>query len=126
MIAYGVELLQSASEDDRLWGARVLDSLCLFDKELLSSRLSIKNLIGMIGLRGTDKIENKDRATRIVAHLASDLHITHFPGTLQCIYSLLECCKQYGEPLVIRPLENPEQGLSMGHWKHPSIKMIST
>lgn len=62
LITYGIELLQSASGDDHLWGARVLDQL--FDKdqsvrqELLSSRISIQNLIGMIAptRRGTDNI----------------------------------------------------------------------
>ncbi|KAF8713906.1 hypothetical protein HU200_027886 [Digitaria exilis] len=104
LITYGVGLLQSASEDDHLWGARLLDKL--FDKddvsvreELLPSRQSIQNLIGMIG---TDKIEDSERAARIVAHLASDLHMTQFPGTLQCICYLLErsSCEQYFEPQV--------------------------
>nr|CAB3451760.1 unnamed protein product [Digitaria exilis] len=100
LIAYGVELLQSASEDDHLWGARVLD--LVYDKDesvvvtqnLLFSRLSIMNLITMIGLRGKDNTEKRERAARIVAHLASNLSITHFPGTLQCICSLLESSKQ--------------------------------
>ncbi|XP_072147828.1 uncharacterized protein [Setaria viridis] len=105
LIAYGVEKLQSASgDDDHLWGARVLDQLFSEDKsvrqKLLSSRISVQNLIGMIGLRGTaDNVENRERAARIVAHLASDLNIAHFPGTLQCICSLLESCnKQSCEP----------------------------
>ncbi|CAL5091936.1 unnamed protein product [Urochloa decumbens] len=110
LIKYGAGLLQSASgdDDDHLWGARILDKL--FDKdasvrqELLSSRSSIQNLIGMIGRRGTaDNIENRERAARILAHLASDLHITHFPGTLQCICSLLESCNQFSEPQLTCP-----------------------
>nr|CAB3455535.1 unnamed protein product [Digitaria exilis] len=101
LIAYGVEFLQSASGDDRLWGARVLDLDLVYGKDksvvtqnLLFSRLSIMNLIGMIGLRGKDDTEKRERAARIVAHLASDLSIKHFPGTLQCICSLLESSKQ--------------------------------
>lgn len=113
LITYGIELLQSASGDDHLWGARVLDQL--FDKdqsvrqELLSSRISIQNLIGMIAptRRGTDNIEKRERAARIVAHLATGLHITHFPGILvQCICSLLESCKQFSEPQVTTLSEN--------------------
>lgn len=112
LIIYSVGLLQSASADDHLWGARVLDRL--FDKdvsvrqELLPSRPSIQNLIRMIN---TDNIENSERAARILAHLASDLHISQFPGTLQCICYLPErsSCKQYFETQVTRQSENPEQ-----------------
>ncbi|RCV10124.1 hypothetical protein SETIT_2G087100v2 [Setaria italica] len=109
LIAYGVEKLQSASGDDHLWGARVLDQLFSKDKsvrqKLLSSRISVQNLIGMIGLRGTaDNVENRERAARIVAHLASDLNIAHFPGTLQCICSLLESCNKQS----CEPQEEPE------------------
>ncbi|CAO1939354.1 unnamed protein product [Urochloa humidicola] len=117
LIKYGAGLLQSASgDDDHLWGARVLDKF--FDKdasvrqELLSSRSSIQNLIGMIGRRGTaDNIENSERASRILAHLASDLHITHFPGTLQCICSLLESCNKFCEPQLTCPSseKNPDE-----------------
>uniref|UniRef100_K4A2E5 Uncharacterized protein n=1 Tax=Setaria italica TaxID=4555 RepID=K4A2E5_SETIT len=99
LIAYGVEKLESAFGDDHLWGARVLDQLFSKDKsvrqELLSSRSCIQNLIGMIGRRGTaDNVENRERAARILAHLASDLNIAHFPGTLQRICSLLESCNK--------------------------------
>lgn len=115
LITYGVEKLQSASgDDDHLWGARVLDQLFCKDKsvrqKLLSSRISVQNLIGMIGLRGTaDNVENRERAARIVAHLASDLNIAHFPDTLQCICSLLESCnKQSCESQATGPSEEPE------------------
>nr|XP_034578678.1 uncharacterized protein LOC117842366 isoform X3 [Setaria viridis] len=87
LITYGVGLLQSASrDDDHLWGARLLDKL--FDtkdiisvrQEILSSRSSIQNLIGMIGRSSTaGNIENRERAARILAHLASDLDVAHFP-----------------------------------------------
>jgi hypothetical protein len=106
LITYALGLLQSAAsgDDDHLWGARVLDKLLCDYKDasvrqqLLSSRVAIKNLIRMIGRRGAaDEIETRERAARILAHLASDLQITHFPGTLQCICSLLESCKQYSD-----------------------------
>ncbi|WVZ61602.1 hypothetical protein U9M48_011454 [Paspalum notatum var. saurae] len=94
LITYGVGLLQSSASsttaggDDHLWGARVLSKLSddkgavsVVRQKLLSSKLSIQNLIGMIGRRGTgdDDMEKRERAATIVAHLASDLHITHFP-----------------------------------------------
>nr|TKW30170.1 hypothetical protein SEVIR_2G017401v2 [Setaria viridis] len=115
LITYAVGLLQSASgDDDHLWGARLLDKL--FDtkdislrQELLSSRSSIQNLISMIGRSGTPgNIENRERATRILAHLASDLHVAHFPGTLQCICSLLESCNQFCEACP-SPEKNPDE-----------------
>ncbi|CAL5077790.1 unnamed protein product [Urochloa decumbens] len=125
-ITYGVELLQSASGDDHLWGARLLDKLVRKDKtvrqELLSSRSSIQTLIGMIGLRGTDNIENRERAARIVAHLASDLNITHFPGTVQCICSLLESCRQYCERQVTCPSENSDN-LTNRYFRKKRINM---
>ena len=110
LITYGIGLLRSASGDDHLWGARVLDQFFANNisvrQELLSSRLYIQNLIRMIGWRGTgDNIESRERAARIFAHVASDLHATHFPGTLQCICSLLESC----EPKVACPSENPDE-----------------
>lgn len=120
LITYAIGLLQSASgDDDYLWGARVLDKL--FDdtdasirRQLLSSRISIQNLIGMIGRRGAahDIIESRERAARIVAHLATSINITHFPGIVQCICSLLER-SNYCEPQVTtcRPSENPQNRL---------------
>lgn len=129
LITYGVGLLQSPSGDDHLWGARVLDKL--FDKdtsvkqELLSSRISIQNLIGMIGWRGTDdNIENREGAARIVAHVASDLHTTHFTGTIQNICSLLESCsKQSCEPqITCQSGNNPgEQRLADKKDQHGSL-----
>ncbi|XP_066393041.1 uncharacterized protein [Miscanthus floridulus] len=119
-ITYGVELLQSASgDDDHRWGARILDKLISgkdksVRQELLSSRLSIQNLMGMIGRRrgaADGDMENRERATTIVAHLASDLHITSFPGTLQCICSLLESTSSCDcEPkLHACPSGNPDE-----------------
>uniref|UniRef100_K4A232 Uncharacterized protein n=1 Tax=Setaria italica TaxID=4555 RepID=K4A232_SETIT len=76
-------------------------------------QISIQNLIAMIGRRGVahDIIESRERAARIVAHLATSINITHFPSIVQCICSLLERsnCKQYCEPQVTTcPSENPQ------------------
>lgn len=99
--------------------------ICSVRRELLSSRVSVQNLISMIGQRGgTDYIETRERSARIVAYLASDFSITHFPGTLQCICSLLESWKQFCEPQVTCcPLENPdEQRLSDKNDQHESLE----
>jgi uncharacterized protein (UPF0147 family) len=112
-------LLQSASgeEDDHLWGARLLDKLICNNnnkdiisvrQELLSTSTSsrssiIQNLVGMICQADDSITEKRERAARILAHLASDLNITHFPGTLQCICYLLESCNQFSEPQVTCP-----------------------
>lgn len=104
-VTYGVQLLQSASaaggDYDHGWGARMLDKLISgkdksVRKKLLSSRLSILNLMDMIigrclvGEAPAGDMENRERAATIIAHLASHLHLTSFPGILQCICSLLE------------------------------------
>jgi hypothetical protein len=138
LITYGVESLRSASGDDHLWGARVLDQLLDKDtdvirEKLLSSRLSVQNLIGMViagrgrtddddiekraqnnllcvvrRCRTNDDIEKRERAARILARLANDLNITQFPGTVECICCLLERLnKQFCDSLVVTcPSEN--------------------
>jgi hypothetical protein len=95
LVTYAVGLLESASLDDRLSGARVLDTFIeqgiAVRQELLASRKSIENLIAMTASTSTaHNSETRERAARIVAHLASDILITQFPGALQCPCSLLE------------------------------------
>ncbi|XP_047067769.1 uncharacterized protein LOC124675735 [Lolium rigidum] len=86
LITYAVVLLESASLDDRLSGARVLDTFVeqgiLVRKELLSSRQSVQNLMGMIDSRGVTAHDSeiRERAGRIVAHIAGDLLTTQFPA----------------------------------------------
>jgi hypothetical protein len=122
LVTYAVGLLQSASEDDYLLGARVLDKL--FDKDasvrqqLLSSMISIRNLIGMINRRGTSA-DSRNCAARILAHLASDLHVSHLPGILPCICSLLESCKKFYETQFTCLSENPQQRLQETYQHRP-------
>jgi hypothetical protein len=107
LITFAVGLLQSAPEDlAHLWAARILDKLCdnkdaitTVRQELqLSSRATVQNLIGMIGWRGAyGDTEGRDRAASILAHVAMDLYIAHFTGTLECICSLLESFNQVCE-----------------------------
>lgn len=125
-VTYGVQLLQSASaagEDyDHGWGARMLDKLISgkdksVRKKLLSSRLSILNLMDMIigrclvgdgdGEAPAGDMENRERAATIIAHLASLLHLTSFPGILQCICSLLESTSSCVPESHARPSGNP-------------------
>ncbi|CAD6221647.1 unnamed protein product [Miscanthus lutarioriparius] len=118
-VLYWVTLESASGDDDHRWGARILDKLISgkdksVRQELLSSRLSIQNLMGMIGRRrgaADGDMENRERTTTIVAHLASDLHITSFPGTLQCICSLLESTSSCDcEPkLHACPSGNPDE-----------------
>jgi hypothetical protein len=121
-ITYGVQLLQSASaaggDYDHGWGARMLDKLISgkdksVRKKLLSSRLSILNLMDMIigrclvGEAPAGDMENRERAATIIAHLASHLHLTSFPGILQCICSLLESTSSCVPESHARPSGNP-------------------
>lgn len=98
LITYAVGLLESASPDDQLAAARVLDTLggeeVSVRLELQSSRRSIKNLIGMLGWRSPDDREIRERAARIIADVSGELHITQFPEALQCISSLLDASQQ--------------------------------
>ncbi|KAM3262905.1 hypothetical protein ACQJBY_053195 [Aegilops geniculata] len=107
LITFNVGLLESASQDDRLCGARVLDTLVMqgiiIRQELLSSSQAIQNLINMIGLTRTDNHETRERAARIVADLGSELCITQFPDLLRCICCLLESCNQYIKPEAAHP-----------------------
>ncbi|XP_004955373.3 uncharacterized protein LOC101756682 isoform X2 [Setaria italica] len=129
LMTYAIGLLQSASgDDDHLWGARILDKL--FDtkdiisvrQEILSSRSSIQNLIGMIGRSGTaGNIENRECAARILAHLAGDLHVAHFPGTLQCICSLLESCNQFCEACPLLEKNPDEQSRSLETFQRQDV-----
>ncbi|XP_044377344.1 uncharacterized protein [Triticum aestivum] len=113
LITFNVGLLESASQDDRLCGARVLDTLVMqgitIRQELLSSSQAIQNLINMIGLTRTDNHETRERAARIVADLGSELCITQFPDLLRCICCLLESCNQYIKPEVAQPFVEKKQ-----------------
>ncbi|VAI11698.1 unnamed protein product [Triticum turgidum subsp. durum] len=115
LITFSVGLLESASPDDRLWGARVLDTFTRkaipISMELLSSSQAIQNLIYMIGLTRTDNHESRERAARIVAGLASELRITQFPEILRCICCLFESCNQYNDSEDAHPSKNSEPTL---------------
>ncbi|XP_037427106.1 uncharacterized protein LOC119292360 [Triticum dicoccoides] len=109
LITFSVGLLESASPDDRLWGARVFDTFIgkgiSIRQELLSSSQAIQNLINMIiGSTRTDDPETRERGARIVADLARELRINQFPDVLRCICCLLESCKPYNNPQFTNPL----------------------
>ncbi|XBH97175.1 hypothetical protein VPH35_087451 [Triticum aestivum] len=115
LITFSVGLLECATHDNHLWGARVLDTFTRkgipIRQELLSSSQAIKNLFDVVGLTRTDNPETRERATRIVADLASELRITQFPDALRCICYLLESCNHYSDPEVAHLLGNFEQTL---------------
>ncbi|XBH88590.1 hypothetical protein VPH35_075859 [Triticum aestivum] len=141
LITFSVGLLESASPDDRLWGARVLDTFTgkavPISMELLSSSQAIQNLIYMIGLTRTDNHESRERAARIVAGLASELRITQFPEILRSICCLFENCNQYIETLehshhqedahlslAIPEKTDHKQVMSLASGKVPNIKTL--
>lgn len=120
LMKFAVGLLEFGSRDDYLSGVRVLDTFVMkkidFRMVLLSKRRSLQNLIMLLGWNRQGKREIRERAARIVAYLATDLHISQFPGALQCISSLLEASEQYYDPAVVHLPENSERGLDReGH-----------
>ncbi|KAK3120297.1 hypothetical protein QOZ80_9AG0685310 [Eleusine coracana subsp. coracana] len=91
---YAVQLIDSASWEDNLWGLRMLAK---FIKQganvrslLLPSRARIQKLIDTLGWRETASRDMRESAACIVAHLAGDIHLLQFPGAIQCISSLLQ------------------------------------
>ncbi|VAH54249.1 unnamed protein product [Triticum turgidum subsp. durum] len=95
LITYGAVLLDSSLPEDYAAGARVLTMLIDQDVPLQVRRLLIRSprqriekLIGTLAWRSPADQEMIWLAARIVEHLASDLNLAHFPGTLECISSL--------------------------------------
>lgn len=63
-------------------------------RHMLSSRHSIQNLLTMLSRPTSwtlDEREIRERAARIMAGIAGDLHIARFPGALQSVSCLLDC-----------------------------------
>ncbi|KAL6598430.1 hypothetical protein ACP70R_046129 [Stipagrostis hirtigluma subsp. patula] len=95
LITYGVGLLDSGLPDDFMWGARVLNMLIeqkipIKWHLLRSPRHRIQLLIEALGWRSPSDRVTRELAARIVAHLASDLNLSEFPGAIECISSLLD------------------------------------
>ncbi|XBI72857.1 hypothetical protein VPH35_066722 [Triticum aestivum] len=98
LINYAVELLDSESQQDYLSGARILDAFIKLEADVRSlvvpSRPKIQKLIDTLGWRSSDR-EIRELAARIVAYLAGDIHLTQYPGAIQCISSLLDTSLPY-------------------------------
>ncbi|KAL6849988.1 hypothetical protein ACP4OV_020615 [Aristida adscensionis] len=119
LITYALDLLDSESLDlnDYCSGARILDTLIeqkvpVSQLLMQSSRQRIiQKLICKLGRRSPADMEARKLATRIVAHLAHDLSLADFPGTLDFVSSLLEthCYKPEQEALHLPPKENPKR-----------------
>uniref|UniRef100_A0ACD5X8K7 Uncharacterized protein n=1 Tax=Avena sativa TaxID=4498 RepID=A0ACD5X8K7_AVESA len=92
-INYAVELVGSESQRDYLSGARMLDTFIKLGADvmplLLPSRPKIQKLIDTLGWRSSDR-EIRELAARIIAYLAGDIHLSQFPGAIQCISTLLD------------------------------------
>uniref|UniRef100_A0A0E0H7T7 DUF4220 domain-containing protein n=1 Tax=Oryza nivara TaxID=4536 RepID=A0A0E0H7T7_ORYNI len=92
-------LLESGYHDDHLTGVRMLDTFVVkktrsVRRHMLSSRHSIQNLLTMLSRPTSwtlDEREIRERAARIMAGIAGDLHIARFPGALQSMSCLLDC-----------------------------------
>ncbi|PNT63999.1 hypothetical protein BRADI_4g23330v3 [Brachypodium distachyon] len=93
LINYAVDLLDSGLQKDYLSGARLIDTFIKLEADvkslLLPSRPKIQKLIDTLGWRSSDT-EIRELAARIIAYLASDIHLTQFPGSVRCISSLLD------------------------------------
>ncbi|PNT65879.1 uncharacterized protein LOC106866330 isoform X2 [Brachypodium distachyon] len=94
-VTYGAGLLDSASPDDYLCGARVLNmlinqGLSIRRLLILSPRQTIEKLIRT--LRSASPLERETRglSARIVAHLSTDLKLAELPRALGCVSSLLD------------------------------------
>lgn len=95
LITYGAGLLDSGLPDDFMFGAGVLNMLIeqkVPVKWVLvrSPRLRIQQLIGALAWRSPADRVTRGLAARIVAHLASDLNLSQFPGAIECVSSLLD------------------------------------
>ncbi|CAL4994501.1 unnamed protein product [Urochloa decumbens] len=96
VIDYAVELLDSESWEDNLDGARMLDAFITQGADvrllLLPSRPKVQKLFDTLGWRcGPERNrETREAAARVVADLAGELHLAQFPGSLQCVASLLQ------------------------------------
>ncbi|KAL6850332.1 hypothetical protein ACP4OV_020959 [Aristida adscensionis] len=99
LLSYGTGLLDSESPEDYVQGARTLNML--IEQELpirrhliRSSRHRIQKLIASLGWRSSADLETRKLASKIVAYLATDINLSHFPGALECISTLLDTSGQ--------------------------------
>jgi hypothetical protein len=98
LINYAVDLMDSESQKDYLSGTRMLDTFIKLKADvrslLLPSRPKMQRLIDTLGWR-TSQRELREVVSRIVAYLAGDIHLSQFPGAIQCISSLLDTALPY-------------------------------
>ncbi|TVU26282.1 hypothetical protein EJB05_28821, partial [Eragrostis curvula] len=92
VLYFTIDLLDSGSWEDNFSGARWLDAFIRQGIDvrslLLPSRPKIQKMIDTLGWRHAR--ETREVAARIMAHLASEIHLAQFPGAIQCISSLLQ------------------------------------
>ncbi|CAM0877945.1 unnamed protein product [Alopecurus aequalis] len=90
---YAVDMLDSEVQKNYVSGVRMIDHFIELELDvrwmILSSRPRVQKLIDSLGWR-TDTMEIRELAARIVAYLACHIHLTQYPGAMQCISSLLD------------------------------------
>lgn len=99
LIKFASGLLDSDCKADLLSGARMvnifMDKGKLPVQELIrSSRSRVQKLLMMLAWKQPGDMEIRLEAAKVVAHVAGDLDIAQFPGTLGCISSLIEPSKE--------------------------------
>ncbi|CAL4990474.1 unnamed protein product [Urochloa decumbens] len=95
LIAYASGLLDSDHKDKYLAGAEILNHLISKDKlpneELIrSSRKRIQKLVLMLSWRDKDYQDVRLLAAKIVLHVAGNISISQFPGTLESVSALIQ------------------------------------
>ncbi|XBI05753.1 hypothetical protein VPH35_133875 [Triticum aestivum] len=94
LVKYAVDLLDSESSQDYLFGARMLDALIKVHQVdvrplILPSSQKVQKLMDTLRWSSGIHIEIKELTARILAHLACDVDLTQFPGVIRCVSSLL-------------------------------------
>ncbi|GJN25164.1 hypothetical protein PR202_gb12957 [Eleusine coracana subsp. coracana] len=72
------------------------------------SRSRIQKLILILAWMDRDDMEIRLLAAKIVAHIAGDISLAQFPGTLECLSSLLKVSEE--NAIFTSPLKNDTEG----------------
>ncbi|CAL4982775.1 unnamed protein product [Urochloa decumbens] len=115
LIAYASGLLDSDHKDKYLAGAEILNHLIsknrLPNEELIrSSRKRIQKLVLMLSWKDEHYQDVRLLAAEIVLHVAENISISQFPGTLESVSALIQPSKENGALFHRQSSEIMEQG----------------